>query len=199
MTGAIGPLIGFRRYHRLRSAAALALVATLALGVTPLHAQNPHPPTDEAMARRLKSLSEELRCLVCQNQTLADSNAELAVDLRNQVQALMTEGKSDAQIKDYLVTRYGDFVLYRPPVQSNTGLLWFGPFALLALGAGIWWSVSRRSRHATGPVPFPNGAAREGRGPGPANARAGSTPSSTGGDAADAVARGRRLLDDARD
>ena len=99
--------------------------------------------------QRLKTLSEELRCLVCQNQTLADSNADLAVDLRNQVKALIEQGKSDAQIKEYLVARYGDFVLYKPPVQRNTWLLWFGPFAMLLLGAVIWRRIQRRSNVAS--------------------------------------------------
>ena len=92
---------------------------------------------------RLRALSEELRCLVCQNQSLSDSSAELAVDLRNQVKALIEQGKSDAQIKSYLVDRYGDFVLFKPPVQANTWLLWFGPFLLLLLGAIIWRRVQR--------------------------------------------------------
>jgi cytochrome c-type biogenesis protein CcmH len=86
---------------------------------------------------RLKALSHELRCMVCQNQTLADSNAELAVDLRNKVRALIEQGMSDAQIKTYLVERYGDFVLYKPPLQRNTLVLWLAPFALLLLGGII--------------------------------------------------------------
>jgi cytochrome c-type biogenesis protein CcmH len=94
----------------------------------------------------LKHLETELRCLVCQNQTLADSNAPLAEDLRREVRELASSGKSDAEIKAYLVARYGDFVLYRPPLQSNTWLLWIGPFALLAGGAGIWYAVVRRRR-----------------------------------------------------
>ena len=94
---------------------------------------------------RLKALSEELRCLVCQNQSLSDSSADLAVDLRNQVKALIEQGKTDAQIKAYLVDRYGDFVLFKPPVQANTWLLWFGPFLLLFLGAIIWRRVQRMS------------------------------------------------------
>jgi cytochrome c-type biogenesis protein CcmH len=98
--------------------------------------------------QRLKKLSEELRCLVCQNQTLADSNADLAVDLRRQVEEQVAQGKSDAEIKSYLVERYGDFVLYRPPVQGNTFLLWFGPFALLLVGGIVWLVVQRRSGQA---------------------------------------------------
>jgi cytochrome c-type biogenesis protein CcmH len=101
---------------------------------------------DPQSAARLKKLSEELRCLVCQNQTLADSNADLAVDLRRQVQTMISAGQSDREIRDFMVARYGDFVLYRPPVQSNTALLWFGPFGLLGAGALIWWLVQRRSR-----------------------------------------------------
>lgn len=101
-----------------------------------------------AGADRMKRLSEELRCLVCQNQTLADSNAELAVDLKRQIESLMAEGRSDGEIRDYMVARYGDFVLYRPPVQRNTWVLWFGPFAMLASGGLIWWLIQRRSRIA---------------------------------------------------
>src|SRR3954449_3368802 len=95
---------------------------------------------------RLKRLEAELRCLVCQNQTLADSNAPLAEDLRREVRTLATSGKSDAEIKQYLVARYGDFVLYRPPVQRNTWLLWAGPFVLLAGGAAIWYAIVRRRK-----------------------------------------------------
>src|SRR5206468_5256672 len=95
---------------------------------------------------RLKRLEAELRCLVCQNQTLADSNAPLAEDLRREVRALATSGKSDAEIKQYLVARYGDFVLYKPPLQRNTWFLWLGPFVLLAGGAGVWYAIVRRRR-----------------------------------------------------
>ncbi|MGF1548549.1 MAG: cytochrome c-type biogenesis protein CcmH [Thiotrichales bacterium] len=87
--------------------------------------------TEEA---RFKDLIAELRCLVCQNQNLADSDAELARDLREEVHRMLREGKSDAEILDFMVVRYGDFVLYRPPVQSNTLLLWIGPFVILAVG-----------------------------------------------------------------
>jgi cytochrome c-type biogenesis protein CcmH len=80
------------------------------------------------------SLSPELRCLVCQNQTLADSNAPLAVDLRNQVREQLKSGKSERDVVDFLVARYGDFVLYRPPLKASTVLLWTGPFLLLAFG-----------------------------------------------------------------
>jgi cytochrome c-type biogenesis protein CcmH len=99
-----------------------------------------------ALDARLKKLEEELRCLVCQNQSLADSSAPLAEDLRREVRALAVSGKSDEEIKAFLVARYGDFVLYDPPVKRITWLLWFGPFVLLALGAAVWWLVARRRR-----------------------------------------------------
>ena len=102
------------------------------------------PSPDAALDARLKKLETELRCLVCQNQTLADSNAGLADDLRREVRALAVGGKSDAEIKAYLVARYGDFVLYNPPLKSTTWLLWAGPFALLGGGAVLWWIVLRR-------------------------------------------------------
>ena len=105
-------------------------------------------PSKSAHIERLRALSEELRCLVCQNQSLADSNAELALDLKREVERLMLEGKSDAEIKTFLVQRYGDFVLYKPPVQSNTALLWIGPFALLFGGAALWKILQRRSKLA---------------------------------------------------
>jgi cytochrome c-type biogenesis protein CcmH len=87
---------------------------------------------DPAIEARLIVISEELRCLVCQNESLAGSRAELANDLREEVRKLIQEGKTDTEIKEYLVARYGDFVLYRPPVKPTTWLLWFGPFVLLA-------------------------------------------------------------------
>ena len=90
--------------------------------------------TDPVAEKRLLGLSEELRCLVCQNQNIADSNAELAQDLRREIRGMIKDGKSDKEIIDFMVTRYGDFVLYRPPVQGNTLLLWGGPIVPLILG-----------------------------------------------------------------
>jgi cytochrome c-type biogenesis protein CcmH len=96
---------------------------------------------------RVKGLAHELRCLVCQNQTIADSNADLAIDLRTQIREQIQAGKTDQQIKDYMVARYGDFVLYRPPVQSNTVLLWIAPFLLLVGGVGVlFWQLSKRRK-----------------------------------------------------
>ena len=94
--------------------------------------------------QRIKKLETELRCLVCQNQTLADSGAGLAEDLRKEVRALAAQGKSDDEIKEFLTTRYGDFVLYNPPVKGITWLLWFGPFILLAMAGGIYFFIVRR-------------------------------------------------------
>ena len=104
--------------------------------------------SDPALDARLKKLEEELRCLVCQNQSLADSNAPLAEDLRREVRGLAGQGKNDEEIKNYLVARYGDFVLYNPPVKSTTWLLWFGPFALLLGGGAIWAFVLKRRARA---------------------------------------------------
>ncbi len=96
---------------------------------------------------RYKHLIAELRCLVCQNQSLADSDAGLAHDLRREVWELMDQGKSDAQVTEYLVARYGDFVLYNPPVKPSTYILWYGPFALLAIGLLVLiHTLRRRSR-----------------------------------------------------
>jgi cytochrome c-type biogenesis protein CcmH len=99
---------------------------------------------DPALEQRMKNLSDKLRCLVCQNQTLADSNAALAVDLRNEIREKMQKGMTDAEIRTYLVDRYGDFVLFQPPFKPTTFLLWLGPFLLLALGFGILYLNLRR-------------------------------------------------------
>lgn len=90
--------------------------------------------TEQDINARLKRLSNELRCLVCQNSTLADSDAPLAQDLRNEIRKLMEQGKTDDEVVDFLVARYGDFVTFRPPMNANTALLWFGPFIMLGIG-----------------------------------------------------------------
>lgn len=102
---------------------------------------------DAAEAERFHDLAVELRCVKCQNQSLADSDAAIARDLRNEVLLLIRQGRSDAEIKEYLVARYGEFVLYRPAVRASTWLLWFGPaLLLLAGGAAVAWVVRRRAR-----------------------------------------------------
>ena len=99
---------------------------------------------DPALEARMVRITSELRCLVCQNQTIADSNASLAVDLRREARALIKQGKSDAEVVDYMTARYGDFVLYRPPLRATTLLLWFGPALMLAGGAAVLVIVLRR-------------------------------------------------------
>ena len=111
-----------------------ALFAALTAAVAASIATEAALADDPVAEKRLLKLSEELRCLVCQNQNIADSNAELAQDLRREIRTMIGAGKSDKEIIDFMVARYGDFVLYRPPVQGNTLLLWGGPIALLLLG-----------------------------------------------------------------
>ncbi len=96
---------------------------------------------DPVLEKRVMQISSELRCLVCQNQTLADSNAELAVDLRNSIREQLRGGASEREVVDFMVARYGDFVLYRPPLKATTLLLWFGPFLFLAFG--IWFLLRK--------------------------------------------------------
>lgn len=137
--------------------ARVALAALLLAGAAAATKMDPVPvassgadaPGMTALDLRLKRLESELRCLVCQNQTLADSNADLADDLRREVRELALAGKTDAEIKAYLVTRYGDFVLYNPPLKAITSLLWLGPFALLVGGGALWWVILRRRERAS--------------------------------------------------
>ena len=106
---------------------------------------------DPLVEKRLIHISEELRCMVCQNESLASSRAELANDLREEVRKLIREDRSDSQIKEYLVTRYGDFVLYRPEVKPLTWVLWFGPFLLLMLAIiGMAYYLRQRQAAQTG-------------------------------------------------
>jgi len=116
-----------------------SLLALALLAVTAL-AQDP------ALDKRVAGLAHELRCLVCQNQTLADSNAPLAVDLRNQIREQLSQGASEREVLDFMVARYGDFVLYRPPLKASTLALWIGPFVLLLAGALLLWRRIARRR-----------------------------------------------------
>jgi cytochrome c-type biogenesis protein CcmH len=101
---------------------------------------------DPVLEKHVQALTQELRCLVCQNQTIADSHADLAIDLKNQVREKLASGMSDQAVIDYMVARYGDFVLYRPPVKNTTWLLWFGPFLLLVLALlFLAWKVRSRA------------------------------------------------------
>ncbi|WP_298627106.1 cytochrome c-type biogenesis protein [uncultured Legionella sp.] len=105
----------------------------------PSFANSEYPLDSAKKEAQFNHLLKDLRCLVCQNQDLADSNAELAKDLRLQVYHLVKEGKSDSEINEYLTSRYGDFILFKPPVKTVTLLLWFGPFLFLLLGFFIFW------------------------------------------------------------
>jgi cytochrome c-type biogenesis protein CcmH len=121
----------------------LATALLCAMGLA--HAIDSQPPfPDPALQTRYETLTHELRCLVCQDETVADSNAELAADFRRQIHDMVAAGKTDEEIKSYMVGRYGDFVLYKPPVQSNTALLWVGPFVLLLTALLVVSLVIRR-------------------------------------------------------
>jgi cytochrome c-type biogenesis protein CcmH len=110
------------------------LLILLPLALASAYAQAGRSAADEELDNRVRILSQQLRCLVCQNETLADSQADLATDLKRQIREQMKAGKSDKEILAFLTDRYGDFVLYNPPVKLTTYLLWFGPFILLAGG-----------------------------------------------------------------
>ncbi|HLS87207.1 MAG TPA: cytochrome c-type biogenesis protein [Burkholderiales bacterium] len=122
-----------------------ALVLSLLLPLLLISGRACADAREQSLDKRVMALASELRCLVCQNQTLADSNAELALDMRNRIRAELAAGKSEQEVVDLLVARYGDFVLYRPPLKATTVLLWTGPFLLLALGV---WLLARRVRRA---------------------------------------------------
>ena len=130
-----------------RSYRFLVLLLILCSAVVPAGAEQARPTADDpVLEERVLNLSRELRCLVCQNETLADSRAELAVDLRDQVREQMKAGKSDEEIITFLTARYGEFVLYRPRVRPVTYVLWFGPFILLAAGLVILFRYVKRRR-----------------------------------------------------
>jgi cytochrome c-type biogenesis protein CcmH len=139
----------------------LALLLLAFAGLAFAQAQPDPAKKDPVTEARLKVLAEELRCLVCQNQTIADSNAPLAQDLRGQIRGQIAQGRSDDQIRAYMVERYGDFVLYRPPFKATTVLLWVGPFALVAAGAAIFLVVVRRRKPAQAPEAVPEKRRRE--------------------------------------
>jgi len=127
----------------------------LAVLTAPVAANEAQPTlNDPVVAKREVELAKQLRCLVCQNETIADSRAALAVDLRNKLREQMAAGKTDAEIIAFMTERYGDFVLYRPPLKATTVLLWAGPFMLLALGILIGWRVVRARARAARPEPM---------------------------------------------
>ena len=125
----------------------LIIALACALAAPVLSKEATPAAADPALERRMIKLTEELRCLVCQNQSLADSHADLAIDLKNQVREKLAQGMSEAEVIDYMVARYGDFVLYRPPVKNTTYFLWFGPGLLLIGGlAALYLRLVRRRR-----------------------------------------------------
>ena len=132
------------------AAAALGAAALLALPLaqTAQAAPREAAPTafDPVAHKRVVEVSEQLRCLVCQNQSIAESNAELAVDLRNQVIEQVKAGKTNQEIVDYMVDRYGDFVLYKPPFKLSTAILWLGPLCLFLIGIGAFYINLRRRK-----------------------------------------------------
>ena len=138
------------RIKQYRLAATLLFTLCIpALSLASLETLNFANPQQET---RYKKIIAELRCLVCQNQNLADSNADLAKDLRKKTHAMILANQSDAQIIDFMVARYGDFVRYRPPFKPSTILLWISPALLLVLGLGILWRVTGRSRNTLSPA-----------------------------------------------
>lgn len=130
----------------------LCLLLVLQFG---LAAAQPIEFRDNDEQLRFRALTEQLRCVMCQNQSLADSNAPIAHDLRLEVLRLMREGKSDAEIKKFLVARYTDFVLYQPEVKPMTWLLWFGPGLLVLVGAGLVFSIVRKHSRGAPSAPPP--------------------------------------------
>lgn len=131
---------------------ALLLTLLLFAGTAFAQAIEPLPFKDHGEELRFQQLTAQLRCPMCQNETLADSNAPIARDLRNQIFQLMQHGQTDPQIKQYLVDRYSQFVLYDPPVARNTWLLWFGPLFILLVGGVVVGATIRKRSRATAPA-----------------------------------------------
>lgn len=136
----------------LRRRNGLALIAFLALSllgsISWASAIEPYEFANKVEEARFQALSRELRCTVCQNQSLADSDAPLAQDLRRELYAMIKDGRADMEIRQFMVDRYGEFVLYRPPIASHTLLLWAGPFIMLFIGIAIGLITIKRRRKA---------------------------------------------------
>lgn len=130
----------------------LSLILALQCALSSYAGEAPPLADDPVVEQRLMAISEELRCLVCQNETLAASRAELAQDLRREVRNLIKAGKTDPEIMEFLVSRYGDFVRYRPAVKPMTWMLWFGPFLLLIGGVVVLVRVVRRNQRRAEPA-----------------------------------------------
>jgi cytochrome c-type biogenesis protein CcmH/NrfF len=146
--------------QRLRRAFAAVLMGT-AMGSIGLAAPAVDSAADPALEARVQRVAAELRCLVCQNQSLADSHADLALDLKNQVREQLRAGRTPDEVVTYMTDRYGDFVLYRPPFKTTTLLLWLGPaLLLLVLVAALWRGLARQGRSAGGAPMDDEAAAR---------------------------------------
>lgn len=123
----------------------------------------PNLSADPVLEARMMVIAEELRCLVCQNETIAASHADLAVDLKNQIRIKLAQGQSQKQILDFMVERYGDFVLYRPPLKTTTVLLWLGPFILLGIAVLMLVMTIRQRRRESQPTALSNADAMKAR------------------------------------
>jgi cytochrome c-type biogenesis protein CcmH len=154
------PMLGFRN---IKNIILMLFAIAFSANISAQTATPAMPPATPEIEARLKKLETELRCLVCQNQTLAESPAGLAGDLRREIRLLADSGKSNEEIKEFLRVRYGDFVLYNPPMSGKTYLLWFGPFALLAGGALTAFLMARQRRLKLGAVPPPMSEAEQKR------------------------------------
>ena len=141
------------RVRSLRSALNYAILLIMMSFMGNLFADEAKSLADNpALEAQVMNIAVDLRCLVCQNETIAGSHADLAIDLRNQIRDQLQQGKSKQDILDYMVARYGDFVLYNPPLKKNTMFLWLGPFALLALGFTLLFRHIRREQQSTSPL-----------------------------------------------
>jgi cytochrome c-type biogenesis protein CcmH len=151
-----------RARHTWRSLLVALLVALAPLALAQNAARQAAPlEMDPGTAKRAVALANELRCLVCQNQTIAESNADLAQDLRRQINEQIAAGRSDREIIDYMVARYGDFVLYRPPFKAATAALWLGPFVLAAIALFVLSKVVRSRRRLAEEPPLGDAERRE--------------------------------------
>ena len=126
----------------------IALLTGILLSIgSPVFAAEAVPVGDPVVEARVKTLSEELRCLTCMGQSIADSQSGFSEDMKREIRGMITQGKSDAQIMEFMVQRYGDFVLYRPPVKNTTWLLWFGPFVLFVLA--LWMLIAKLKKRSS--------------------------------------------------
>ena len=141
----------------------LFIVLLVAVGAVAQAKVAANTSADPALEARMMVIAEELRCLVCQNETIAASHADLAIDLKNQIRLKLTQGQSQQQILDFMVERYGDFVLYRPPLKTTTVLLWLGPFVLLGIAALMLVINVRRRRLAAQPAALSDADAAKAR------------------------------------